>query len=423
MISKEGWVNIRNLSNQGLTKVEIAKMLCIDRKTVAKYIEKDEFKSYERRTTISMLDSFKDYIRNRLSNFNLTSVKIFEEIRNQGFKGKYGIVNLYVREIKKVLKNEAVLRFETMPGEQAQVDWGSCGELFDVEKRRTIKVYCFVIVLGYSRTKYVEFFEKQDITSFLEGHNHAFEYFGGYTKEILYDNLKSVVIKRKLRAEDSEFNKKFMDFAGYYGFKPILCRPYKPNTKGKVESSVSYVKNNFLAGRKFKSLREMNEAVKLWLMEVNNKFHGTTKEKPFERLKRENLLPIAGKKMYDTIITEYRKVYKDCHLSYGGNFYSVPYKYAGKEVSVKKIEDEIVIKYREKEIARHILNFNAKGVYITQPEHIEGLKELRFGNGLKTAKKHREFEENTDFRMNLIIKKYFDDIVEERSLNMYEEGL
>jgi len=112
------------------------------------------------------------------------------------------------------------------------------------------------------------------------GHNNAFKYFGGHTKEILYDNLKSVVIKRAIRAKESKFNKKFMDFAGYYGFNPILCRPYKPNTKGKVENSVLYVRQNFFAGEEFTSLNDINRKSQEWLKAINARIHSTTKQQP-----------------------------------------------------------------------------------------------------------------------------------------------
>jgi transposase len=132
-----------------------------------------------------------------LEKYNLTSFKLYEEILKKGYEGKYGMVNKFVNKIKKKLRKQAYIRFETLPGEQAQVDWGYMGELYDHNLKRQVKIYCFVIVLGYSRTVYVDFFTDMKTRNFLIGHNNAFKYFGGYTKEILYDNLKSVVIKRK----------------------------------------------------------------------------------------------------------------------------------------------------------------------------------------------------------------------------------
>lgn len=410
---------IKTLKQQGMTDTAIAEYLGIDRKTVSKYKNNFDSPKYERKKGKTKLDEYKDYIEGRLSKYNITSVKLYEEIQKQGFTGKYGIVNLYVRKTKKKLKQEAVIRFETLPGEQAQVDWGFCGEIYDPEQKQFIKLNCFLMVLGFSRMKYIEFFPDASITSFLKGHNNAFKYFGGYTKEILYDNLKSVVIKRKIRAKDSDFNKKFMDFAGYYGINPILARPYKPNTKGKVENSVNYVKQNFLCGEEFKSLKEINNKALEWLSKVNNMIHGTTKEKPIDRLKKENLISIENRNMYDITPTFYRKVSIDCHFSYNGNFYSVPYKYANKEVSVKEIEGKIVVKYRDDLIAEHEIINGFKGKYITNAEHIKGLKELRTRNSILCYKKKKKKEEK-----NLLyskVNKYYED-VEKRDLKTYEIG-
>ena len=271
------------------------------------------------------------------------------------------------------------------------------------------------MVLGYSRYKYIEFFTTQNTAAFLKGHNNAFKYFKGYTKEILYDNLKSVVIKRLLKTKDSVFNKKFMDFAGYYGFKPILCRPYKPNTKGKVENAVNYIKKNFLAGEEFKSLRELNSRALEWLNKVNNKIHSTTKEIPANRLKRENLISLESKDLYDLTETIYRKVLTNCHFSYNANLYSVPYKYAGKEISIKLKDSYLHVNYRGQEIAKHKEETNKKGVYITMDSHLKGLKELRYGIFKKREPKIKEITTLTSLYKNINIEE-----VEQRDLQIYE---
>jgi transposase len=321
MIKQKDWVMIRNLYLQGMKKAAIARLLGINRKTVSSNLKKEESPVYERLVEKeSKLEPYKEYTDRRLEEYDLTAVKLYGELQEQGYTGKYSLIAAYVGEKKKELRTKAVLRFETLPGEQAQVDWGYFGNFYDREQKKTIKLYCFFMILGYSRALYIEFFERADIINFLRGHNNAFRYFGGYTKELLYDNLKSVVIKRALRQEESQFNKKFLDFAGYYGFKPILCRPYRPTTKGKVENSVLYAKQNFFSGEEFISLRDLNEKALVWLERINQRIHCTTKQQPFERLKRESLITIKDKKLYDTSSILYRQVFKDCHFSYGGEF-------------------------------------------------------------------------------------------------------
>lgn len=416
-------MEIRNLRNQGLSKTKIAEYLNINRKTVNKYLNSESSPKYKKRISKkSKLEKYKGYISERLERYNLTSKKLYKEIKLQGYTGKYGIIAKYVRETKNILRRKAYMRFETLPGEQSQVDWGYFGKMYDKEKKKEISLYCFLIILGYSRTLYIEFFEKQDTKAFLKGHNNSFKYFGGYTREILYDNLKSVVIKRKLKAEESEFNKKFMDYAGYYGIKPILCRPYKPNTKGKIENSVNFVKRNFFEGEEFDSLNELNKKAYEWLEESNSRIHCTTKQKPSERLKNENLISIENKRLYDLRETCYRKVYSDCKFSYKGNMYSVPFKYAGCEVFIKQVEKEkIIISYRNVQIAEHQLNLKETGVLIINDEHYKGLKELRCSHGIRKPKKNKNKKNNKN--LILLNDENLDVSVNERKLSQYEEAL
>ena len=148
----------------------------------------------------------------------------------------------YVRGKKEQLNEKATVRFETMPGKQGQMDWGFFEDHTVYEDGKWKKLYCFLMILGYSQTRYIEFVTDMTTNTLIRCHQNAFRYFGGYPEEILYDNMKQVVIKRLLKQEDSTLNRQFEDFAGFYGYKPILCRPYRGQTKGKVESS-----NRFLS--------------------------------------------------------------------------------------------------------------------------------------------------------------------------------
>jgi len=183
MIKKEDFVDIKNLKLKGLTNTAIAEQLGISRKTVYNYLKNNKPPKYIRKLKKdSKLKNYIEYLKSRLEKYNLTSWKLFEEIQNQGYEGGYGIVNNFVKKYKKNLRKKAYIRFETLPGEQAQVDWGYMGQIYDTQLKKTIKVYCFVIVLGYSRVVYVDFFANMKTQNFLIGHNNAFKYFGGYTK-------------------------------------------------------------------------------------------------------------------------------------------------------------------------------------------------------------------------------------------------
>jgi len=407
MIKQGDWIMIRSLYNEGLSKSEISRQLNINRETVSNNLKEVKTPKYIRKDKDSdILDDFKEYIKLRLNKYNLTGQKLYEEIEKQGYKGGYQTVVNFVSGIKKIYKSDAVMRFESLPGQQGQVDWGHFGEIYDIELRKTVKVYCFFMILGYSRMKYIEYFTNQDTTSFLKGHNNAFKYFSGYPREILYDNLKSVVIKRALRQKDSEMNKRFMDYAGYYGFNPVLCRPYRPQTKGKVENSVSYARMNFFAGEEFKSISEMNEKARDWLNKVNGKIHNTTREKPFDRLPKEDLLQVN--KYYDLSEVFYREVFKDCHFTYKGNKYSVPHKYANKEVALKLSGLSIDVFYRNELIASHEISSD-KGRYVTNKEHFEGLRINTLPPKMKASEQELDI-----FNIPLVN-------VETRSLKIYEE--
>lgn len=427
MLGLEDWKMIRELKKSGLNITEISKRLGVDRKTVRSQLDKNKPPRYERKKSKSILDEHSKYIDQRLELYNLTSQKIFEEITEHGFKGQYGIVNKYVQEKKSHYKTSAVQRFETIPGEQAQVDWGYFGEFYDLEQKRFIRLCCFVMILGFSRMRFIHFFDGDKTYHFLKGHNLAFKYFGGYPREILYDNLKSVVIKRAFKQKDSEFNKEFIEFSGYYGFRPILSQPYRPQTKGKVEITVRYVRDNFFAGEEFDSLRELNHRAKSWLYKVNSKIHGSTHEKPFERLSRENLNPLIGK-LYDLSRVYYRKVQNDCHFSFRANFYSTPIDLAGKEIVIKEVEDKIHVIYREQTVAVHKLNFESKGQYITAASHsyeISSITQKRTRLAWKEKRKQKrekvrdESYQKSKFNSNQFINSFEE--VQNRDLNLYQE--
>ena len=196
------------------------------------------------------------------------------------------------------------------------------------------RLYGFALTLGWSRMQYVEFTQRQDIETLLNCMVHAFQYFGGMTTSILTDNVKTVVLDRI--DGQPRFHPKMLDFASYYGFLPRVCHPYRPQTKGKIESTIRYIKSSFWPGLEFDSLAELNRQALLWCGEANRRVHATTREVPLERLARENLTPLDGQPDYDTGYVGHRQVAKDCLVSYRGNRYSVPHSYAGKSVLVRE---------------------------------------------------------------------------------------
>jgi hypothetical protein len=210
--------------------------------------------------------------------------------------------------------------------------------------------------------RYIEFVTDMNTNTMIRCHANAFRYFGGYPEEILYDNMKQVVIKRLLKQEDSTLNRQFEDFAGFYGFKPVLCRPYRGQTKGKVERTVQFVRDNFMVGIKYDSMDDLNGQALAWCNKVNGKVHATTGEIPFERLKKENLNPLKREYMIDKI--NLRRVYKDCLISYAGNQYSVPAEYVGRDVAVVALDNMLAVYHEGKQIALHRLSYQKRDMVV-----------------------------------------------------------
>ena len=357
------WMEIRNDRLKGMNYKELSKKYHIDPRTAKKYADSPERPEYT--LTVpkpTKLDVFKQQIDLWLEEAPYSAVRILEKLKEQGFDGKYSIVKQYVSCKKMDLEEKATVRFETMPGLQGQMDWAFFEDYTVLEDGELKKLYCFLFILGYSRMRYIEFVTDMSTNTMIKCHANAFRYFGGYPEEILYDNMKQVVIKRLLKQEDSTLNRQFEDFAGFYGFKPILCRPYRGQTKGKVERTVRFVRDNFMIGIKYNSMNDLNGQALCWCNKVNGKIHGTTGDIPFERLKKEKLNPLKHEYIIDKI--NLRRVQKDCLISYAGNQYSVPSEYAGRDVAVVALDNLLAAYHEGKQIALHRISYQKKDMVV-----------------------------------------------------------
>ena len=293
----ETWGYIRHLYfAERFSKKAIARELNLDPKTVRRALKKDNPDRKNPGPRLSKLDPFREKIDKLLSSYpRMSGVRIQEEIRKAGYPGGISILRSHLRNIRP--QKKAFLHIQTLPGEEAQVDWAYAGRIGDRP------FYCFLMVLSFSKMLYIEFFPSQILENFLAGHLHAFHYFQGVAKKIRYDNLKSVVLTRL--GPSIQFNRRFLDFAAHHLFDPSVCNVRSPHEKGRVENAVKYVKNNFLAGRTFPSFTDCNQQATLWIDHAaNGRIHGTTKTRPIDlfREKEQSLLIPLPKIDYDTRI-------------------------------------------------------------------------------------------------------------------------
>jgi transposase len=350
---------IKEMYRKGISISEIARQTGHDRKTVRKAINGELM--VERKPTQTArprkLDAYTAYLQQRISEGVYNARKLYREIQERGYTGGVTQVILYVQPFRLPRQERATVRFETQPGQQAQVDWGSFR--YERPDGGEKSLYCFVMTLGWSRAMYVEFTIQGDTASFIRCHLHAFAYFGGVPREMLHDNLKSAVIRREADGT-VQFNERYLDFALATGFVPKPHRPYRPQTKGKVESGVRYVEGNFWTGLHFEDVEDINAQARVWLDTVANlRVHGTTGERPFDRLPHEHLPPLPDRP-FDTSIISYRRAGRDCLVRYQNNSYSVPAAWAGRMLLVKETED------------RRILLFNAAGELVAEHDLLHG---------------------------------------------------
>ena len=245
MISTEVFMDILALHRQGHSMRWIAKKLGIHRNTVKKYITKKKLPQYhQQKRRESILTPFQPMIREWLDQDDYRATWIFDKIKGLGYSGGYDTVRYFVRDVKQKKSRQAYIRFETEPGRQAQMDWADFKIIEPDGKSRF--VYLFAMVLGFSRTLFACFVECCDLEAFMDSHIKAFRYLKGVPAEVLYDNMKHVVIRNK--AGQVTFNLEFAHFAAHYGFTLVPCPPYSPWVKGKVERPIDYIRERFWRG-------------------------------------------------------------------------------------------------------------------------------------------------------------------------------
>ncbi len=254
--------------------------------------------------------------------------------------------------------NSVAIVVDTPAGEVAQVDFGDIGMLLDPDTKTMRRAYVFVMVLGFSRHIFAKIVFDQKIETWLALHAEAFSSFGGVPRVVVPDNLKSAVLRAAFHGHDDiTLNRSYRDFARFFGFKIDPAPAYSPEKKGKVESGVKYVKNNFFLPRKGNhDVRALNEELSRWVTNIaGQRLHGTTYQRPFEvfmRDERPALLSLPSQ-AWEPVIWTRAKLHTNCHVTVRGAQYSAPWRLVGRELLVRMTRHQIELYADDTRVATH----------------------------------------------------------------------
>jgi len=371
-----------SMRNEGWSIHGLSKRFGISRNTVRKILRAhdhrrdsghDALKKSLKRT--SKLDSFEPTIKQILEKYpNITGQRVHEKLQEAGYTGGISILRELLQKHRPKEK-EPVIRFETEPGRQGQMDWSPYTIPFIRAGKGTVQ--CFSYILGFSRRHYIDFTTRHDFYTLIRRHQDAFEYFNGVPKECLYDNEKTVV----LRWESGRpvYNPAFTAFITHYNCKPIACRPRNPQTKGKIERPFQYVEGNLLNGRDFQDMEELRATARWWLKEKSDlHIHDTTGRAPLELFAEEQLQPLPLHP-YDTSEVRLRVCESDGLIEFETNRYSVPSGNIADILTIKATEHEVMIYNPEIDlIAKHERQPAGSGRRVTNPGHFRTKKD-RYG--------------------------------------------
>jgi transposase len=334
----------------------ISRELGCSRNTVRQYLRQGGWRPMDVASRAGVLESHREWLAERLRQHRGNADVVRQDLaRELGIEVSLRTVQRAVEPLRRELRAEAVatVRYETAPGHQLQIDFGSTVVLVGEEPQR---IHMFVATLGYSRRCYVTVFLHERQSAWLQGLEGAFRHFGGVPQELLLDNARALVTEHNVQTREVRFNDRFHAFCRYWGVIPRACAPYQARTKGKDERGVGYVKRNAIAGHRFASLEELHAHLQRWLREVADaRVHGTTGEPPRVRFEREAaaLKPLPAKAPFLQVRELTRRVHTDACIELDTNRYSVPWRLIGEAVTVVVAERQVRVLYAGQEVACH----------------------------------------------------------------------
>ncbi|ABF86187.1 transposase, IS21 family [Myxococcus xanthus DK 1622] len=375
MIGLEVRARIRQLHYaEGWPVGTIATQLGLHHDTVEAALEDAPVASADRSTAKpTVLGPYTDFIDVTLkAHPRLRATRLFHMVKARGYLGGYEQVKRYVRRVRPGPQAEAFLRRNTLPGEEAQVDWGSFGKVRVGRATRTLS--CFVLVLGHSRAMYARFFLGQTMECFLQGHVQAFEALGGVPRNLLYDNLKSVVLQRA--GDVIHFHPRILEAAGHYHFVPKPCAPYRGNEKGKVERTIRYLRDSFFSARTFHSLDDVNRQLQRWVEEVAHQRRvpgdasGRTVAQALEA-ERSLLLPLPAHPLPTDVVRPAASG-KTPYVRFDGNDYSIPEGLVRRPLTLVASSTTVRLLDGAVEAASHVRSWD-KGAVVEDASHLAAL--------------------------------------------------
>jgi len=328
-------------------------------------------------------DPYIPFIQRTLEDYpRLPASRLYEMVKARGYKGAPDYFRAIVACYRPRKPAEAYLRLRTLPGEQAQVDWGSFGTLTIGRAKRRLSA--FVMVLSHSRMIFLRFYLDQKMANFLRAHQEAFDTFGGVPRVLLYDNLKSAVLERY--GEAIRFNPELLAFAAHYRYEPRPVAKARGNEKGRVERAIRYVRQNFWPARSFCDLDDLNRQAEAWYL-------GTAAQRfcPEDRTvtvaqafaeERDKLLPLPDA-TYPVQERVEAKVGKTPYVRFDLNDYSVPHQLVRQMVVVVANPSQVRVLDGNEVVATHLRCYD-KGQQIEQPCHVAELEAHKH-----KARKHR----------------------------------
>lgn len=374
MLSKRQIFEIHRLHDQTMSTREIAGILRIDRRSIAKYLKNPEAVVQKRKRKPGKLDPYKNNIKEMVEIFpKIKAPVVLRNIKEHGFEGEISIIRKYLRHLRqKSLQREPFIRFESKPGVQVQVDWAHFHSLDYGEDCRR-RLYGLVMVEAHSRMLFVWFTHSQKQQCFHQGLLKGFQYFGGTPKVIVVDNMLTAVTERV--GSCIRFNESFLDFSRHFHISPHACTIRAPHEKGKVENAIKYIRHSFWPLRQCVDLKDTQKQGEHWLNTVANvRKHQTTGQRPVDRLQKESLRPLPNH-LPDARETSSPLVHKDFGVRFDTNVYTVPPWTIGGHLTLKADQNQVILFHKDKQVARHNRCWK-KNIRVELPEHIEQVKKL-----------------------------------------------